>query len=427
MLRTPSFFLVVFLAACGGPTSVVDDSVSDDVEAQTDAELTKLVRAEGGGLTVTLKPVLIARVENNQKKWIMQATASRDLSEAFSFVPDDAFGEARLTGARTFEVALTDGHELNSILSGLKLLVKLTPQGSTRSVTAGIDLQPRFLSSKGSTRIIVVPELNPVYARGGLTYRGRARAASGTLTSATTPDAATINVSLRTTGLGEYDVDFTYDNLSLALDVPGPTAVPVQFNGASTTGQVRTKLSVLGATVKGLALTTDDPYQVWPSARCPTEVRTCLNATPVGATDFGDCGSYREVNACGLPNQIPSLFPSPDDLTPLNQALAALQTPAGKTVAYSVFGLHSTRNVTPELAARAWLDQTSTTATIGATLTPGQVNTLLDGWNARTMVPAAQRAMFQNSFRALRLDGAGQTHVLLYFSSAARMVVFTLR
>jgi hypothetical protein len=52
---------------------------------------------------------------------------------------------------------------------------------------------------------------------------------------------------------------------------------------------------------------------------------------------------------------------------------------------------------------------------------------LLDGWSARTMVPAAQRAMFQNSFRALRLDGAGQTHVLLYFSSAARMVVLTLR
>jgi hypothetical protein len=180
-------------------------------------------------------------------------------------------------------------------------------------------------------------------------------------------------------------------------------------------------------TVKGLALTIDDPYQVWPSARCPTAVRTCLNATPVGATDFGDCGSYREVNACGLPNQVPSLFPSPDDLTPLNQALAALQTPAGKTVSYSVFGLHSTRNVTPELAARAWLDQTSTTATVGATLTPGQVNTLLDGWSARTMVPAAQRAMFQNSFRALRLDGDGQTHVLLYFSSAARMVVLTLR
>jgi hypothetical protein len=174
-------------------------------------------------------------------------------------------------------------------------------------------------------------------------------------------------------------------------------------------------------------MTTGDPYQVWPSDRCPAAVRTCLNATPVGATDFGDCGSYREVNACGLPNQIPSLFPSPDDLTPLNRALAALQTPAGKSVAFSVFGLHSTRNVTPALAARAWLDQTGTTATPGPTLTPGQVNTLLDGWNARTMVPAAQSAMYQNTFRAIRLDGATETHVVLFFSSAARIVVITLR
>lgn len=427
MLRTSAVLFAGFFVACGGPTSVIDDSVNDDVEAQTDAELTKLVRAEGGGLSVTFKPVMLARLENNEKKWVMSGTASRDLSAVFSFVPDDAFGEARLTGARTFEVLLADGSELNSILSGLKLLVNLTPQGSTRAITAGVDLQPRFMSIKGSTRIIVVPEVNPVYARGGLTYRGRARAVAGTLTTVSTPDAATINVALRTTGLGEYDVDFSYDNLSLALDVPGPTAVPVQFTGASTTGQARTKFSVLGVTVKALALTTDDPYQVWPSARCPTEVRTCLNATPVGATDFGNCGSYREVNACGLPNQVPALFPSPDDLTPLRQALDLLQTPAGKSVGFSVYGLHTTRNVTPELAARAWLDQTSTTATIGATLTPGQVNTLLDGWAARSMVPAAQRAMFQNAFRAVRLNGATETHVVLFFSSAARIVVFTLR
>jgi len=35
--------------------------------------------------------------------------------------------------------------------------------------------------------------------------------------------------------------------------------------------------------------------------------------------------------------------------------------------------------------------------------------------------------MFQNSFRAVRLNGASETHVLLFFSSAARIVVFTLR
>ena len=54
MLRTFTLLVAVFFAACGGPTSVIDESVIDDFEAQTDAELTKLVRAEGGGLTVTL-------------------------------------------------------------------------------------------------------------------------------------------------------------------------------------------------------------------------------------------------------------------------------------------------------------------------------------------------------------------------------------
>ncbi len=130
MLRSFSLVSFAVLVACGGPVSVVDEAVTDDFEAQTDAELTKLVRATGGGLTVTFKPVLVARVENNQKVWVMEGTASRDLSEAFSFVPDDGFGEARLTGARTFEVVLVDGSELNTILSGLKLLVKLTPTGS---------------------------------------------------------------------------------------------------------------------------------------------------------------------------------------------------------------------------------------------------------------------------------------------------------
>ena len=425
MFRSFCLASLVLFGACGGDSlSVINEP--DDFEAESSDALTKLVRADAAGLSISLKPVLVSRLENNEKKWVMQGTANKDLSGAFSFVPDDAFGEARVTGARTFEVVLAEGHELNSILSGLKLLVKLTPRSGSE-VTAGIDLQPRFLSIKGSTRITVVPEVNPVYARGGLTYRGRARAASGTLTTVSTPDAATINVGLRTTGLGEYDVDFTYDNLALALDVPGVNADQVEFTGASTTGQLRSKLAVLGVTVKALAMTTGDPYQVWPSASCPSAVRTCLNATPVGATDFGDCGSYREVNACGLPNQIPSLFPSPDDLTPLTRALAALQTPAGKTVAFSVFGLHSTRNVTPALAARAWLDQTGTTATPGPTLTPGQVNTLLDGWSARTMVPAAQSAMYQNTFRAIRLDGATETHVVLFFSSAARIVVITLR
>ncbi|MCU0698442.1 MAG: hypothetical protein MUC96_18230 [Myxococcaceae bacterium] len=414
------FLLVVSLFGCGGGAVELVDEV-DDVEAQADAELTRAVRAEGGGLTVWVKPVLVARGVGAQRKWVIEGSTSRDLEGAFSFVPDDAFGEAQVTGPRTFEVALAEGYELNSITSGLRLLVNLTPRGATKPITAGLDLLPRFTAMRGSTRVTLTPpELSPVYARGGLVYRGRVRVAAGTLTAVTGADGVALPTQ-GTTSAGVSDVDFSYEALARSL---GGT---VTATARSIDGQARTKTATLSVTVRAVQLTTADPYQVWPPVGCPTAVRTCLNATPVGATDFGACGSYREVSACGLPNQVPALFASPDDLTALDQALAALQVPAGKRVTFSAYGLHSTRNVTPELAARGWLEATSTRAAVTGTLTAGQVNTLLDGWSARSLVPAAQRVVYQTSFRAVRLDEPGATHVVLYFSGAARLVVFTLR
>jgi hypothetical protein len=413
--------LVVAVSACGGGVEVDDAIDGAELEAQADAELTRSLRAEGGGLTVWVKPVLVARGTGAQRRFVIEGSASRDLEGAFSFVPDDAFGEAQVTGPRSFEVALADGSELNSIASGLRLLVNLTPRGATRPITAGIELTPRFTSIRGSTRIALSPpEVRPVYARGGLTYRGRVRVASGTLTAVTGADGVALPTQATSTA-GLSEVDFSYDALSRSL---GGT---VTATARSIDGQPRTKTATLAVTVSAVALTTDDPYQVWPPTRCPTEVRTCLNATPVGATDFGACGSYREVSACGLPNQVPALFASPDDLTALTQALAALQVPAGKTVTFSAYGLQSTRNVTPELAARGWLEATGSRASVTGALTAGQVNTLLDGWNARALVPAAQRVVLQTSFRAVRLDEPGATHVVLYFSGAFRLVTFTLR
>jgi hypothetical protein len=43
------------------------------------------------------------------------------------------------------------------------------------------------------------------------------------------------------------------------------------------------------------------------------------------------------------------------------------------------------------------------------------------------LVPAMQRVVLQTSFRAVRLDGPGVTHVVLYSSGAFRLTVFTLR
>jgi hypothetical protein len=421
-MRSPFFvaFAVVSLLGCGGGLVEVDALGEADVEAETDAELTRSLRAEGGGLTVWVKPVLTKRVVGSQVKWVLEGSTSRDLEGAFSFVPDDAFGEAMVTGARSFEVALADGHELNSILSGLRLLVNLSPRDASRPITAGIDLQPRFTSMRGSTRVMLSPpELRPVYARGGLSYRGQVRVASGTLTAVTGVDGVALPTQAAV-GAGESSIDFTYEALARSL------GGVVQATARSVDGQTRVKTATLSVTTKSVQLTTADPYEVW-TTTCPTEVRACLNATPAGATDFGACGSYREVSRCGLPNQVPSLFPSPDDVSALTQALAALQVPAGKTVSFSAWGLQSTRNVTVELAARGWLEATGTQATVGATLTAGQVNALLDGWNARSLVPAMQRVVLQTSFRAVRLDGPGVTHVMLYSSGAFRLTVFTLR
>ncbi len=421
MNRLGALALVGFLG-CGVSESVIDDGELQG-EGTTDAELTREVRATGGGLSVALQPTL----ESRAGRWVLRGTASQDLSAVFSFVPDDAFGQATLTGARTFEVSFDSMSELNTVLSGLRLLVNLTPVGARKAITLGIDLAPRLTSMAGSTRVMLpTPEVAPVFARGGLTYRTTARTAVSLLTRVSNG----AQFSARTPP-GEYNVDFTFDALRSGLD-DGAAGRRVQFVATATTGVLRTKTALLTAAVKAVQVTTGDPYQAWPSASCTEPVRTCLAATSIGATDFGDCGTYRQVNRCGLPNQVPALFGSPDDLTALTQALALVTPPAGKTVTFAAFGLFDNRNVTADLAARGWLRQSGVTGTVGVALTPGQVNTLLDGWNARSLVPAAQRTVLQNSFKAIRVDstsatGAPEVHVVLLFSGASRLTVFSLR
>ena len=420
MKRLVSLALVGFFG-CGASDAVLDDVDSQD-DATTDATLVRDVRGTGGGLSVALKPTLALRAG----RWVLQGTASQDLTAVSSFVPDDAFGEATLTGARTFEVSFDSMSELNTVLSGLRLLVDLTPAGATKAITLGVDLAPRFTSTAGSTRVLLTPEVAPVFARGGLTYRATVRTAVSTLTSVSNG----AQFSARTPP-GEYSVDFTFDALRSALD-DGAAGRRVEFVATASTGVLRAKTALLVAAVKTVEVTTADPYQVWPAAACTEPVRACLAATPLGATDFGDCGTYRQVNRCGLPHQVPALFGSPDDLSALNQALALVAPPAGRTVTFGAFGLFDNRNVTADLAARGWLRQVGGTGTVGAVLTPGQVNTLLDGWNARSLVPALQHTVLQNSFKAIRVDsisstGAQELHIVVLFTTASRLTVFSLR
>ncbi len=428
-MRAPFFFFaVVTFLSCGLQDARVTDLDAVELSEADDLALSTELRARAGALTVWFQPVLTSRLIDNRVRWVASGRASRDLAGVFSFVPDDAYAQATLTGPRTFELILDDASELNTVLSGTRLLVRFDVVGSTEAVYAGVQFAPRFGNLTGTSRMSVTPEVVPVYAHGGLTYRGRARTTSAAaILSASTPDDATFLLSRRAVA-GQWNVDLSFESLALALSTPGVNADKVEFT-LNENGTLRSKRAVLTATVSGLELTTADPYEVWFPTRCTTPVRACLNALPVGTTDFGDCGSYREVDACGLPNQVPSLYASPDDLTALDTALAQVRgtLPAGKSVSFSAFGVAG-RNATVELVARAWIDQTGlSNATVVGALTPGQVNTLLDGWQARALVPAAQRVVYQNAFKAIRVDGAGRTHVLLSFSTAARVVVLTLQ
>ena len=428
-MRAPFFFIAAFtFLSCGPQEASVTDLDGVELSEADDLALSTELRARAGTLTVWFKPVLTSRLVDNRVRWVATGRASRDLTAVFSFVPDDAYAQATLTGARTFEVVLDDGSELNTVLSGTRLLVRFDVAGSTEAVYAGVHFAPRFVNITGSTRLSLTPEVVPVYAQGGLTYRGRARATSAAATlSASTLDDATFRLSRRAVA-GQWNVDVSFESLALALSAPGVNADKVEFT-LNENGTLRSKLAVLTATVSGLELTTADPYDVWFPTRCTTAVRACLNALPVGTTDFGDCGSYREVDACGLPNQLPGLYASPDDLTALDTALAQVRgsLPAGKSVSFSAFGVDG-RNATVELVARAWVDQSGLDdALVAGALTPGQVNTLLDGWQARALVPAAQRVVYQSAFKALRVNEGGRTHVLLSFSTAARVVVLTLQ
>ncbi len=102
--------------AAGPPTAAAAHDNSDSCE----------LRGPAGNMTVWVDRAVQIRLVSGEPHAIVKGRASRNLDSAFSFVPDDAFGEAALVGARRFEVTLRAGHEINSIASGLPLLVTLS-------------------------------------------------------------------------------------------------------------------------------------------------------------------------------------------------------------------------------------------------------------------------------------------------------------
>jgi hypothetical protein len=280
--------VLLLLSACAAPTS---EDVSEDASELTAQRTSSSNAASVSVIADDLRVRFDTVGKLGPKGYTFRGTTNQDLGSAFSWVPDDAFGETVLTGRRTFYVTLPWGYELNSILSGLPLFVKMdTASTPSRSFTARLDIQATLGQFSGASSVYLLPDVMPVWVRdpiNPLRYRGRGRAPSSTSLQVVT-DGASANVTTRSGG--NFTFDFGYDGLAATVDEAGDTVV-VKAGALQKQASVTIRLSHLG-------LTTEDATVVWEPASCGASARACVQAKPASATDFGDCGSYREVASC---------------------------------------------------------------------------------------------------------------------------------
>jgi hypothetical protein len=312
-----SLIMTAVLAACAVDDTADDDNLPDgpataeSAEGKADtAEGERKVRA--GQLTLTLNSTTSLVDENGERVLIVRASTSRRVEYVFSYVPDDAFGEARLIDPTHFELVLRAGHELNSILSGLPLLVQIrTETGTIRDYNARISLAPRLARFTGSSKvyldaavdpIYLVDPLNPLHYRATLTTTANASSFSTTVAGA----------EVVADGPRAAHVDFTYDQLATVLG--GQLGVTARFaNG--TTG---TKRAGVDVRVVRVGLTTEDPYDTWPSPTCTDETLACLVDLDDPGRDWSSCGSYRETQVCAFEHMCEIVAPEPFTLERMN-------------------------------------------------------------------------------------------------------------
>lgn len=296
------------LALCAPLAACVDDAALDlgpttDVDeepAPGDRETASGERsASVAGFTLTMNAHAIVGTDGTNQTVVLKGTASRTITNVFSYVPDDAFGTAALTGTKTFTITLDEPHEINTLLSGLPILVSIdTLTGQVRHFDAQVTMQPRFARFEGTTRTIVDPVIRPVLVEDAiddLRYRGRFT----TTVDHWSPevfafDAGDPEVVLQRS-LRETTFDWRFAPFSLAYDPPSdPISMRATFQNYP---YVATKHAGIDLKVVRLGLTTDDPYVVWPAPTCTPEVAECYLAQS-GGGDLGLCGDYRTVRPC---------------------------------------------------------------------------------------------------------------------------------
>lgn len=311
-----------------GPTTVVVGEEDDGKRDTATGERSATVQ----GFTITMNAHAIVGASGGVQTVVMKGTASRTITNVFSYVPDDGFGTATLTGTKTFEILLDEPHEINTLLSGMPILVVIdTLTGAVRHFDAQVTLQPRFARFDGTTRIIVDPVIRPVYVADpvdNLRYRGRFTTTSSHTSPEVTAFDAGDPVTITQRGPLETTFDWQFPAFSLAYD---PPTDPMTMRATFTTNPpVGTKHAGIDLKVVKLGLTTDDPYLTWPAPACTPTVAACY-VDHLDDGDFGSCGDYRQVAPCRYADLCELTGGDPVTLTPietdpLDSAIAAFNT-----------------------------------------------------------------------------------------------------
>ena len=381
--RSSTFLINAAFAAALAAQLACEHAVTDDASAAAIALASpsndSAIRAGDDTFLVSITPGTRLEERDGETVVLVKGSANRDLADAFSFVPDDAFGRARVTGRRSFEVALAIGHELNTVLSGLPLFVRLDARREAiGSRTVRLDFGLALSSFSGPRSLFVIEEINDVYANGDVGYRGHVVTSSVTLDGVTVGGQAA-RIIATSDGTAAYEA--SYGAVEAAL--LSADRRPVRVTGLDSSGRRVTKSADIAVVVNGVDLTNDDPYAVWPRPTCDADTQACVEA----GGDLGACGDYRVVQSCVLAQARCEDESPPFALTPfdahgaLAEAIAAFN--AGCPNGFSWCAIHSVETFTVP-------------ACLPATPTLDDVFAVLDEREVQRAETTSQRAAFES-------------------------------
>jgi hypothetical protein len=295
--------------------------LSSEDAAEEASELSS-VSAQAGAIKVTMQGPARFEDRGGERVLVIRGSANRNLSDVYTFIPDDWFASASLTTSRKFEIVLRAGHEQNSVLSGMPLLLHLETVTSG-SATARFTLGAQFARFKGSKSVTVAKPIRPVYvidANDNLRYRGEVSTTFAATEMNVFTDDDSDPVVTRVDG-DTFRFDWQYPSFALAAD---PHTDAVFFHATGQGGVERSKEADIDLFVSSLQVTTEDPYEAFPSFGCEESIYWCVQgAKQIGATDLGECGRYRDVSRCVSPQpEEVCLFegPGPFSMKPLDSS-----------------------------------------------------------------------------------------------------------